>query len=101
MEGATGSVAKSLAAANNERWTKYMSERGLADRYEGLLSSYNASPQLFKATLFFDAWKDALGKSIVYVTSDDIPNLRIDADVKIKDTGVDVFRAESTTSGGK
>lgn len=100
MESATGTVAEQLAKASAERWTKYMSERGLAARYSGLLESYNASPALFRASLFFDSWKEAMSKSIVYITSDEVPNLRIDADVKIKDTGVDVFRAD-TTSGGK
>lgn len=99
MESATGAVAEQLAKASAGRWTKYMSERGLAARYAGLLESYNASPDLFRASLFFDSWKEAMSKSIVYVTSDDLPNLRIDADVKIKDTGVDVFRADTTNTG--
>ena len=101
MESATGMVASSLADAGAQRWHKHMTERAMASRYEGLLASYNASPSIFKASIFFDSWKEALGKSVVYLTSDDIPNLRIDADVKMKDSGVDVFRVDKDANAGK
>ncbi len=94
LEQAGGSAASLLAQASAERWERHMGLRGRAARYEGQLALFNAAPNLYRANLYFDAMKFAMKDARVYITSDDIPNLRIDTDLQDKDIGVDLFRKD-------
>lgn len=71
-----------------------MGERGLASRYVGLNASYEASPAIFRASLYFDAWREAIAGNLVYLTDDRVKDLRIEADLKEKDSTVNVFQTE-------
>jgi regulator of protease activity HflC (stomatin/prohibitin superfamily) len=95
LEDGTGQAASNIAAAASGRWTKHMGERGLAARYVGLNASYEASPAIFRASLYFEAWKEAMAGNLVYLTDDRVKDLRIDADLKEKDSTVNVFQTEA------
>jgi membrane protease subunit HflK len=92
IETAGGGAAKVLAEARAERWAKHMVARGAAARYEGQVALHNASPAVYRATRYFDALAEAMKGTRVYITSEDIPNLRIDTELKSKDMGVDIFQ---------
>ncbi len=92
IETAGGGAAKVLAEARAERWAKHMGTRGAAARHEGQLALYNAAPEYFRASRYFDALAQAMRGTRVYVTSDDVPTPRFDIDLKSKDMGVDIFQ---------
>jgi regulator of protease activity HflC (stomatin/prohibitin superfamily) len=92
LESAGGSAAEELAKARAQRWVKHMTSRGLAARYQGQLAMYTANPGLYRAQKYFEAMKSAMQDSRVYITSEDIPDLRIDADIKDANLGTDVFK---------
>ncbi|MDI1290605.1 MAG: SPFH domain-containing protein, partial [bacterium] len=91
IESARGSAASLLSKAAADRWERHMGDRGRAARYEGQLALYNAAPMLYRTNLYFAALKGAMKGSRVYVTSDEVPDLRIDFDLQDKNLGVDVF----------
>jgi hypothetical protein len=52
---------------------------------------HGAAPAYYEASRYFEALRAAMANARVYVTSDDIPTLRVDSDLKDKTVGVDVF----------
>jgi membrane protease subunit HflK len=92
IETAGGGAAKVLAEARADRWAKHMGTRGAATRHEGQLALYQAAPEYFRASRYFEALASAMQGSRVYVTNDDLPNMRADFDLKSKDLGVDIFQ---------
>ncbi len=95
LEQAGGSAASLIHEARAQRWAKHMGARGRASRYQGQVQAYNASPLLYKATLFFETLKEALADARVYVTSPDGPRLWINTDLQDRDTGTSVFREQN------
>ncbi|HEX8877921.1 MAG TPA: SPFH domain-containing protein [Phycisphaerales bacterium] len=91
LDQAGGRAATMIAQAKSERWARHMGERARAVRYSGLLESFKAAPELFKASLYFDALRTALADARLFVTSDRLPDLRITAELQDKDTGTNVF----------
>lgn len=94
LEESSGQAAKTIAEAAADRWTKHMSERGRAMRYQGLLASYEASPELFRASLYFDALRDSMADNRLFITDDRVGNFWFTGELQQRDTGVDVFRGE-------
>ncbi|MBS0192081.1 MAG: SPFH domain-containing protein [Phycisphaerales bacterium] len=92
LDQAGGTAAGYIAKAKAERWQRHMGERARAERYAGQLASFRAAPEIFKASLYFDALKAAMADSRVYITSDRIPDLRITTSLLDKESGTDVFR---------
>lgn len=88
---AGGTAAAVLTRAKADRWGKVMGERGRAEAMSGRLAAYRANPALFKARHYFDMLADAIKNSRLYITSDEIPELRIQMDLKDMGTGDNVF----------
>lgn len=91
LEQAGGSSAAAIARASADRWTRHMSERGRAARYQGQLASFKASPLIYKASLYFEALQETIRDARLYVTDDRVPNLHVRAELQDRDTGVEVF----------
>jgi regulator of protease activity HflC (stomatin/prohibitin superfamily) len=91
LESAGGTAAQELAQARAERWAKHMSSRGQAERYQGQLAMFNANPDLYRSQRYFEAMKAAMKDSRVYITSEDIPDLRINTDLKNMFIGTSPF----------
>ncbi len=70
---AGGKVSAMIRAAKADRWVKHMGQRGRAERYTGQLASYRASPELYKAKLYFQTIKELMGKTRVYIVADGVP----------------------------
>ncbi|MFZ4574831.1 MAG: SPFH domain-containing protein [Phycisphaerales bacterium] len=91
IEAAGGTAASRLSEASAARWEKHMGERGRASRYTGQLALYKASPQLYRASLYFDVMKESVAGSRLYITSDKVPDSRFDINLEDTKTGLDVF----------
>lgn len=91
LDQAGGKAATMIAQAKSERWQRHMGERARAVRYNGLLESFKSAPELFKASLYFDALKAALADTRLFVTSDKLQDLRVTAELMDKDSGTNVF----------
>jgi len=81
-----GKAGAAIEAARSERWTKHMLARGRADGYFGQLAAYRAAPALYRAGLYFEMLRDVMKDARVFITTDEIPDLRVNMD--LKDTGV-------------
>jgi regulator of protease activity HflC (stomatin/prohibitin superfamily) len=92
LDQAGGRAASLIAEAKSERWVRHMGERARAVRYGGLLESFKSAPELFKASLYFDALKIALADTRLFITSDKLQDLRITAELQDKDSGTNVFQ---------
>ena len=88
IEGAGGFASSLLADASAARWEKHMGDRGRASRYEGQLALNQASPMVYRAGLYFDALRQAVSGSRLYVTHDAV---RVDVDLQEKTSGLEVF----------
>lgn len=88
---AGGQAGATLARARAERLGKAMTERGRAEAMSGRLAAYRANPGLFKARQYFDVVRRAIEDARVYVTADNLPDLRIQVDLKDMGTGDNVF----------
>jgi membrane protease subunit HflK len=92
LEGAGGSAASELSRASADRWARHMSARGAALQYEGQVAMYNAAPDLYRYSIYFESLRDIMKDARVYITSDSVPNSRIDFDLKSRDSVTDVFK---------
>jgi len=91
LEQAGGSAAQAVAEARADRWTRHMGERGRSSRYQGQIASYKAAPELYKASIYFDAMKNAVRDSRLFLTDDRVPDLRVNFDLKNVDNAANVF----------
>lgn len=95
LEEAGGDAAATILAAKAERWKTHMGHRGRAAEYRGQLASYRASPMIYKADLYFEALKKAIRGARLYITSEDVPDLRVRFNLEDRDTGADVFEPKT------
>ena len=95
LEGAGGEAAEKLAGARADRWERHMLARGRAARYQGQLALYAASPELYRATTYFDALRASMAGARVYIASEGVENQWYQVDLQDKDTGVDVFKGDT------
>ncbi|HRJ50619.1 MAG TPA: hypothetical protein PKU91_08805, partial [Phycisphaerales bacterium] len=91
LERAGGSASELVARAKAERWTRHMGERGRASRYLGQIVAFEASPAVFRAGEYFDALRAAMAGSRVFIVSDAVSDLRLQAELQDVDTGVSTF----------
>lgn len=91
LRNAGGEAATSLAVAGADRWNKHMSARALASRYTGQVALWEASPDLYRTTKFFDAFRESIRDARLYVVSDSVEQLNGVLDLKDVNLGVDVF----------
>ncbi|MGH7242667.1 MAG: SPFH domain-containing protein [Phycisphaerales bacterium] len=92
LDQAGGAAAGFIAEAKADRWRRHMGERARAERYAGQLASFLAAPEIFKASLYFDALKIVMADSRVYITSDKIPDLRVTTQLFDRQSGTNVFQ---------
>lgn len=92
LDRAGGAAAGFIAEAKADRWKRHMGEWARAERYAGQLASFLASPDVFKASVYFDALKVAMADSRVYITSDRIPDLRVTTQLFDRQSGTNVFQ---------
>lgn len=88
IERAGGSASASLATARAERWVKHMDARARAARYAGHLAGYRAAPNVYSASLYLEALRDAMKDSRVYIVPDSV---RMVLRLEDREQGVDVF----------
>jgi len=91
MSTARGEAAQSLALAQAERWNRHMHAWSDAIRYKGRIKAFLAAPLVYRAGLYFDALKDSLKDSRIYLVSSDIPDLHVRAELQDKEIGLDLF----------
>jgi len=94
LEEAGGEAGALLIEASAERWTRHMGERARAALYQGQLAAYEASPRLFRSSRYFDALREAIRESRVFLTAKDVSDLTVRLEMETRDTGVDVFDPE-------
>ncbi len=101
LEQAGGSSAKAIAQASADRWTRHMSERGRAARYQGQLASFNASPLIYKSSLYFEALASVLKESRLFITDESVKDLRIQWQGLDKEAVGTTFNPEELEEAGK
>lgn len=96
LDRAGGKAAAAVQQASATRWTKHMSERARASRYQGQVESYRAAPTIYMAGLYFDALKSAMRDARTYITS---PDVYMRMQLEDTDTGVAVFNPGEDDEG--
>jgi regulator of protease activity HflC (stomatin/prohibitin superfamily) len=97
IESGGGSAATLLSQARAERWKAHMSARGASARFAGQRALYEASSDVFKLRMYFEALAEAMRRSRVYIVADP-EHTRVDIDLTDKDFGTDMFREISAGS---
>lgn len=83
-----GRAASALYDARAQRWHRHMTARGAAERYTGQLVAFQVSPDLYRAQLYFEALREAMRESRLYIiTEDNRVSVEIWTDLKDIDTG--------------
>lgn len=95
---AGGIVATTLAEAKGSRWAKHMGDRARATRYAGMVTSFEANEELFRAHMYFEALASALGAGRLYIT-DDSRSMWVTWEGQIKD--VSSYNFKELSSDGK
>lgn len=72
-----------------------MGARALAARYAGQAALWEASPELYRASTFFAAFRESMQDARVYIVSDRVRDLGGVLDLKDVNLGVDVFKSDS------
>ncbi|MFT3686345.1 MAG: SPFH domain-containing protein [Phycisphaerales bacterium] len=57
VRGAGGRVGSGLAAAQADRWSRHMTQRGLAEAYSGRLAAFRANPSLYFTQRYLETWR--------------------------------------------
>lgn len=96
LERAGGRASALIAEASADRWTRHMSERGRAARYQGQLASYMAAPMIYKASEYFAALSESVKTARLYIVSDRVKDLHARMELQDKDTGAEVFQEKKT-----
>lgn len=91
-----GEAGAMLASAQSGRWGRLLGVRAQAQAFEGLVESYLANPELFKARVWFEALSQRLGDSRLYLVDDSVPDLRLTFD--LKETGAGAARLDQSTT---
>jgi len=99
LDDAGGKAASLIHEADAARWTTHMGARARSSRYLGQVSANDASPLLYRASMYFDRLSEALSNARLYVTSNDFPELRMNIDVQDQDTGAGVFQVQTEDEG--
>ncbi|CAG0970491.1 hypothetical protein PHYC_01218 [Phycisphaerales bacterium] len=94
LRNAGGWAAATLADAGAERWHKHMGARAEAARYSGQVALFEASPAIFRATRFFEAFNEGMKDTRLYVVSDRVRDLNGVLDLKDVNLGVDIFNKD-------
>jgi membrane protease subunit HflK len=98
LEDAGGEAGALLIEASGQRWARHMGERAKAALYQGQLASYEASPILFRSSMYFDALREAMADARVFLTSESLEDLTVRMEMMTRDTGVDIFDSEVGTA---
>ncbi len=91
LEEAGGEAGSELLYAGAERWRRHMDERGAAVLYEGQLAAYAAAPELYRSSLYFDALKEAMQGTRLYLITGDPAKVTIRTDLQDRTSTIDVF----------
>ena len=67
VDRAGGAAAAIIHEASAQRWALHMGARARALRYQGQLASYRAAPEVYVASLWFDALKELMSNARVYI----------------------------------
>ena len=67
VDRAGGAAAAIIHEASAQRWVLHMGARARALRYQGQLASYRAAPEVYVASLWFDALKELMSNARVYI----------------------------------
>lgn len=94
IEGAAGSAANAILAAQGERWETHMQARGAAETYRGRLSAYQAAPGIVDMRLRLAEMANAIENLRVYIVDEQLRK-RIRIDLKDVYIGTDVFDPEN------
>ncbi|GJM17855.1 MAG: hypothetical protein DHS20C14_00680 [Phycisphaeraceae bacterium] len=89
-----GEAGQLLQYASAERWTRHMTARADSLRFAGQSTMHAANPRLFEAQLYFDALKDVMSESRVYLLQDGLPRDMV-FELQDQSTGRNVFDANS------
>lgn len=73
-----------------------MTARRDAVRYAGQLAVYEASPEVFMLSKYFETLRGVMKDARVYIVPDRVATIRTDLDLTAKDTGMDIFRDKDT-----
>ncbi|MGV6814753.1 MAG: SPFH domain-containing protein [Phycisphaerales bacterium] len=95
IEKAGGEAGELILNAGANRWVRHMSERGQASLLQGQQEAYLASPALYRSNMYFQALREAMKSSRVYLTPADLESLRVRLELQDKQVGTDVFDAEA------
>lgn len=90
IKAAGGESAAMINAASADRWVRHMGERARLASYRGRLEAYSSSPEIYRASMYFDVLREAMAEARVYI-SNPIANLEIRMEMQERESGVDVF----------
>lgn len=91
MATAQGEAVTVLAAAQAERWKQHMGAWAESIRYEGMVTSFEAAPLVYRAGLYFDALRASLADSRIYLVGAGVPNLHVREELQSSQVGTDLF----------
>lgn len=92
LDAAGGATAGTIASAKAFRWERHMGDRARATRYAGQLAAYQAAPDLFRASAYFDTLRDSLANSRLYISNS---NVDVRVELQDRESGIDVFKPKA------
>ncbi len=95
LDEAGGEAAAIIHRASAQRWALHMGARTRAQRYQGQLASYEAAPEVYIASLWFDTLKELMSSARVYITGGGIEP-HIVYDLKDKTSSIETYLDATT-----
>ncbi len=92
-----GSAASMLLAARAQRWTAHMGTRARAELHNGQVDAYNASPMLFRTSMYFESMLSLMRGARLFVIGGDPSNLWQQFDLADEQRATDIFTAPENT----
>ncbi|MGP1309561.1 MAG: SPFH domain-containing protein [Phycisphaerales bacterium] len=80
LREAGGEAAQLILAARADRWRLHMNERTRVARQDGRVALFRAAPEAYLAIQWFEALREMLAESRVYVTTFEDPRVRVNVE---------------------
>lgn len=93
-----GSGAAMLLEARAHRWTSHMGTRARAELHNGQVEAYNASPLLFRTSMYFESMLSLMRGARLFVVGGDPSNLWQTLELQDEQRAADIFTAPENTN---
>jgi len=95
LDDAGGEAAVTILQARADRWDSLMRHRADAEQQESRIAAYRAAPPVYLARMYFDALRESIKGTRLYITTSD--EVQVEFDLTEVQANIDAFDIKSAS----